>query len=259
MSVAESNPEPLLQVRNLTKRFGALTVLEHVDMHVDRGETLVVLGPSGAGKSVLLKCIVGLLRGDGGEVLFRCKRIDQLSESDMALVRREVGFLFQLGGLFDSMTVFQNVAFPLREHLGLDENECLERVTDVLKLVGMAETMDTYPADLSGGQQRRVALARAIVLQPTVLLYDEPTTGLDPIRSDVVARIIRRLQRELDLTAVVVTHDIALARKVADRILLLNKGAVHVCDTAERVLRSEDPIVRRFLEGTSRADALERA
>ncbi len=257
MSPAASTPDDtpavdsLLQVRDMHKRFDRQVVLDGVSLHVNRGETLVVLGPSGAGKSVLLKCIVGLLRADAGAITWRRRRIDGLSERELAGVRREVGFLFQLGGLFDSMSVAQNVAFPLREHLGLKLDACMDRVQAVLDLVGMGEFLHAELADLSGGQQRRVALARAIVLEPTALLYDEPTTGLDPVRSDIVAQIIRRLQSELSLTAIVVTHDIALARKVADRMLLLNDGRVHVCDTAQAVLDSPDPIVRQFLEGTA--------
>ena len=249
--------EPLLHVHDLRQSFDGVSVLDDVNLQVHRGETLVVLGPSGAGKSVLLKCIVGLLRPDAGEVFFRRRRIDTIPERRLGPIRREIGFLFQLSGLFDSMSVLQNVAFPLREHLTLTESQCKDRVAATLRLVGMEDFMHQYPADLSGGQQRRVALARAIVLEPSMLLYDEPTAGLDPIRSDLVSRIVRRLQNELTLTSIVVTHDIALATKVADRIMLLEEGRVHCVGPRDDILGSKDPIVRRFLEGISEPDMLE--
>ncbi|MCH2135644.1 MAG: ATP-binding cassette domain-containing protein [Phycisphaerales bacterium] len=254
-----NDTEPLLQLRGLCKLFGDLQVLRDVDLDLHAGETLVVLGPSGAGKSVLLKCIVGLLDLNRGSVVFRGRRIDTLSERALVPIRREIGFLFQLGGLFDSMSVFDNVAFPIREHLRADEATCRDRVAQVLSLVGMEGGADLMPADLSGGQRRRIALARSIVLEPTLLLYDEPTAGLDPVRSDVVARIIRRLQETLGLTGVVVTHDIALAKKVADRLVFLHEGRVHLVGDRDTVLNSSDPTISQFLAGTSDPHELEQA
>ena len=250
---------PLLSVRSLTKRFGDLTVLDQVSLSVQAGESLVVLGPSGAGKSVLLQCIVSLLRPDGGSVHFRGDRIDSLSERQLVPIRQDIGFLFQLGGLFDSLSVFENVAFPLREHGRLTDDECRSRVEQVLDLVGLVDLIEARPSELSGGQRRRIALARAIVAEPSMMLYDEPTAGLDPVRSDAVARIIRRLRTNLGLTSIIVTHDIALARKTADRILFLNNGRVHVSGDRDTVLNSADIMIQQFLDGSSGPAALEQA
>ncbi len=248
---------PLLSVRSLTKCFGDLTVLDGVSLSVKAGESLVVLGPSGAGKSVLLRCIVSLLRPDAGTVHFRGDRIDSLPERQLAPVRRDIGFLFQLGGLFDSLSVFENIAFPLREHERFNDMECRSRVERVLELVGLIDLIEAMPDQLSGGQRRRVALARAIIAEPSMMLYDEPTAGLDPVRSDAVARIIRRLRTNLGLTSIIVTHDIALARKTADRILFLNDGRVHVSGDRDTVLHTTDAMVQQFLEGSSEATPLE--
>lgn len=259
MGDTPSTYTPLLSVRSLAKRFGTVTVLNGVSLSVKAGECLVVLGPSGAGKSVLLRCIVSLLRPDAGSVYLRGDRIDTRKERRLVPVRREIGFLFQQGGLFDSLSVFENIAFPIREHERLSEDACRARVERVLERVGLIELIDANTNDLSGGQRRRIALARAIVVQPSMMLYDEPTAGLDPVRSDIVARIIRRLQKNLGLTSIVVTHDIALARKTADRILFLSDGTVHMSGDRDTVLNTTDPIVQQFLAGTSAPAALEQA
>lgn len=247
---------PLIAFHAVEKAFGGPPVLDSLDMSVPTGETTVILGPSGAGKSVMLKLMIGLLRPESGGVLFAGERVDLMSERALFNVRRRVGFLFQQGALFDSMTVLENIAFPLREHTDLDTPARLIRVRDTLALLGVDGLIDALPAELSGGQRKRVALARAIVLRPECLLYDEPTTGLDPIRSDVVAKLLLMLQRELKPTSVVVTHDIPLAFKVADTMLLLRNGKIHLAGPPEVFTKSDDPIVRSFLDGHATEEEL---
>ena len=187
--------EAAIRLRGVHKRFGKLTVLNGVDLTIYAGQTTVILGPSGTGKSVMLKHIVGLLQPDAGTVSLRGQRVDTLNEQELVRIRKRVGFLFQLGALFDSMTVGQNVAFPLVAHTRLDRTERDARVEHLLSMVGLAKTQDKMPGEMSGGQQKRVALARAIALEPEIMLYDEPTTGLDPIRSDVINELIINLTR----------------------------------------------------------------
>jgi phospholipid/cholesterol/gamma-HCH transport system ATP-binding protein len=247
---------PLIVFDAVSKAFGGPPVLDQLDLRVPTGKTTVILGPSGAGKSVMLKLMIGLLRPEQGEILCAGDRVDLMSERDLFEVRRRVGFLFQQGALFDSMTVLENVAFPLREHTQMDTAARLTRVRDTLALLGVDSLIDRLPAELSGGQRKRVALARAIVLRPECLLYDEPTTGLDPIRSDVVAKLIQMLQQELQPTSVVVTHDIPLAFKIADQMLLLRHGRMHLAGPPEVFSQSDDPVVRSFLDGHATADEL---
>jgi phospholipid/cholesterol/gamma-HCH transport system ATP-binding protein len=225
----------IIRLVNVHKSFGRQRVLQGVNMTFRRGRTTVVLGPSGSGKSVTLKLIVGLLKPRSGEVWYEQARVDKLSEAELIPIRREIGFLFQQGALFDSMTVGQNIHFPLHEHSDLSPEQARQRIIQVLRMVGLADTIDKMPADLSGGQRKRIALARAIVLFPKVILYDEPTTGLDPIRFDV--------------TSIVVTHDIASAFKVADDLLMLHEGKVILSGSVQDFKTTNDPIVRRFLEG----------
>ena len=253
-AVAESRPEleVLIELRGVSKRFGNLTVLDHVDLKLYRGQTTVVIGESGTGKSVLLKHIVALLRPDEGEVYFHGERIDQRNEQQLVDVRRRFGFLFQMGALFDSMTVRENVAFPLVQHGNGTLQHLDETVAQKLRMVGLDGLQLRRPGELSGGQKKRVALARAIALSPEVVLYDEPTTGLDPVRSDVINELILKLKRELDVTSVVVTHDMISAYKVADRIVMLHQGRIIADNTADWYRQCDDPRVRRFVDG--RAD-----
>jgi phospholipid/cholesterol/gamma-HCH transport system ATP-binding protein len=237
----------------IEKRFGRTPVLRGVTLAFPRGRTTVVLGPSGCGKSVMLKHVVGLIRPDKGQVLFEGERIDTLSERALAPIRRRFGFLFQQGALFDSMSVRDNVAFPLRELEGDAPYDEDRRVRRVLRLVGLEDRM---PSELSGGQQKRIALARAVVLDPEVVLYDEPTTGLDPIRSDVINELVLKLKRELGATSIVVTHDLASAFKVADHMVMLHEGQVILEGTPEAFRRSDDPVVSRFLRGEASEDEL---
>lgn len=247
---------PILSLRNLSKRFGRNVVLRDVSLEIEEGKTLVVLGPSGTGKSVLLKHIVGLLKPDKGEVWFDGRRIDNLRERELAEVRENFGFLFQMGALFDSLTNLENVAFPLKEHTNLSAEEINRRALERLAMVGLPDAGPKMPGEMSGGQRKRIALARAIAMEPKVILYDEPTTGLDPIRSDVINELILRLQSQLKLTSVVVTHDMNSAFKVADRIVMLHGGSIQFDGTADTIRESTDPIVQRFIAGEAGEDEL---
>ncbi len=254
-AVAVTRP-PIVQLKNVHRAFGHLRVLRGVTLDFPTGKSTVVLGPSGCGKSVMLKHIVGLLRPDEGEVHFDGVRIDQLRESRLVEVRRQVGFLFQMGALFDSMSVRDNIAFPLTEHTKLTEAEVTRRVMRVLQMVGLQDAARKMPADLSGGQRKRIALARAIVLEPKVVLYDEPTTGLDPIRADVINELILKLQRELRITSIVVTHDLVSAFKVADAMVMMHEGQIIFQGTPAELRGSDDPVIQRFLRGEASADEL---
>ena len=245
-----------MKVEDLHKRFGSNHVLRGLNLSFKPGQTTVVMGPSGCGKSVMLKHLIGLLHPDSGKVYFDRQRIDQLRESRLGNIRRRIGFLFQQGALFDSMSVGENVGFPLREHTDISAEERRTRVERMLHMVGVPGTHDVDPATLSGGQRKRVALARAIILEPDIILYDEPTTGLDPIRSDIIGEMIQRLQKALQLTSIVVTHDIQLSFRIADRMVLLHEGQVRMTGTPEEFRTTDDVEVRRFLEGRATDDEL---
>ncbi|MDB5358602.1 MAG: putative transporter ATP-binding protein [Phycisphaerales bacterium] len=247
---------PLIELRNVYKQFGRLLVLNHVNLSITEGQTLVVIGASGSGKSVMLKHIVGLLKPDEGEVWYDGIRIDTLSERQLAPIRQQFGFLFQMGALFDSMTVEENVAFPLVEHTNKTPEEIDHIVGQKLAMVGLPEARKKMPAELSGGQRKRIALARAIALDPRVILYDEPTTGLDPIRADVINELILKLKRELHVTSVVVTHDMHSAFKVADRIVMLFQGNFIFDGTPEEISRSENSVVQHFVKGEASPEDL---
>lgn len=254
--VRGNRPEPgseLIRLESVSKRFGELVVLDNVDLQLRAGQTTVVIGASGTGKSVLLKHIVALLQPDSGRVIFDGTDLGSLSEPELAPIRRRFGFLFQGGALFDSMTAGANVAFPLIES-GCDARQAAEIAREKLDMVGLGHVFDQMPGQLSGGQKKRVALARAIALDVDVILYDEPTTGLDPIRSDVISRLIVKLQRELAVTSIVVTHDMRSAYTVADRIIMLADGGFIADGTCEQIRNSQDPRVRDFIEGRSDAE-----
>jgi phospholipid/cholesterol/gamma-HCH transport system ATP-binding protein len=252
--------DPIIELRGVSKAFGAQRVLDQIDLRIERGKTTVIIGRSGTGKSVLLKHIVGLLRPDRGEVLVNGRRIDQLSEHELSPIRSDISFVFQLNALFDSMSVAENVAFPMKQKnpRRTSRAQIRELVRTRLEMVGMAGFENKRPADLSGGEKKRVALARAIALDPppNVILYDEPTTGLDPQRSDVINRLIRTLQREVRLTSVVVTHDMRSAAEVGDRILMLWDGRFVADGTAEELQNSRDVHVRRFVAGEAEPEDL---
>ena len=242
---------PLIECRGLSKSFNGKPVLEALDLNVMRGETLVILGGSGSGKSVLIKHMNGLLKPDQGSVCVDGTEISSLPESSLGLIRRKVGMLFQMAALFDSMSVFENVAYPLREHGDLNEREIQRRVSELLDVVGLPGTEPLMPAELSGGMRKRAGLARALALAPRALLYDEPTTGLDPVVAQKINLLIRDLQRRYGLTGVVVTHDLHSAFQVADRIAFLHGGRIRFSGTPEETRRSSDPQVREFLEAAA--------
>jgi phospholipid/cholesterol/gamma-HCH transport system ATP-binding protein len=240
---------PIVEFKDVAKRFGSLVVLDGVTLAVQRGESIVIIGASGSGKSVMLKHIVGLLRPDRGEVWFDDRRIDTLAERELMKVRQRCGFLFQMGALFDSLTVGENIGFPLVEHTRKSRPEVQEVVAHRLRMVGLPGIENKMPGELSGGQRKRVALARAIALEPELILYDEPTTGLDPVRSDVINELIIKLQRELNTTSIVVTHDMASAFKIADRIVMLYEGKLIIDGSPREIRESQNPVVRRFVLG----------
>jgi phospholipid/cholesterol/gamma-HCH transport system ATP-binding protein len=247
----------LIELKDIHKRFGWQEVLNGVNLQIEKGTVVVILGASGSGKSVMLKHIVGLLKPDFGEVWFSGRRIDTLSESDLMKVRQNFGFLFQQGALFDSLNVSQNVGFPLAEHTDKKPEEIAEIAGQKLRMVGLAGIGNKMPGELSGGQRKRVALARAIALDPQVILYDEPTTGLDPIRSDVINELILKLQRELHVTSVVVTHDMNSAFKVADRLVMLYEGKLIFDGTSDEIRASTNEAVRRFVLGEASEQELQ--
>jgi phospholipid/cholesterol/gamma-HCH transport system ATP-binding protein len=246
-----------IELRKVSKAFGRLVVLDRLDLAIERGQSLVVIGASGTGKSVLLKHIVGLLLPDLGEVWFDGIRIDDLKEHQIMEVRQRMGFLFQMGALFDSLTVGENVGFPIVEHTHKRADEVADIVARKLELVGLPGFEKRMPAQLSGGQRKRVALARAIALDPEVILYDEPTTGLDPVRSDVINQLIVRLQKQLHVTSITVTHDMQSAFKIADRIVMLHQGKIIFDGTPTDIQASEDPNVRQFVLGEAGDTELE--
>lgn len=249
--------QAIARLVNVSKSFGSLRVLEGISIDLKRGDVTVIIGPSGVGKSVLLKHIVGLLPPDRGEVWFDGQRVDTMSERQLVDVRKQIGFLFQMGALFDSMNVRRNICFPLVEHTKLSMADHEDRCRRVLHLVGLNGIQDKMPADLSGGQRKRVALARAIVLEPKMVLYDEPTTGLDPIRADVINELIIALNKELGISSLVVTHDMDSANKVADRMVMLYDGKIIADGEPEAFRMTDSDLVQRFVKGEADQDEID--
>jgi len=246
----------MLDITNLHKHLGGKHVLRGVNLHVETGEALVVIGGSGCGKSVMLKHILGLMKPDEGSIVIDGIDIAKVSERELNDVRKRFGMLFQGGALFDSMTVAENVSFALDEHTSIPTAQKAEIVSKKLEIVGLPGIEKMYPGDLSGGMKKRVALARAIAADPDFLLYDEPTTGLDPIMSDVINELIVKLKKTLKITSIVVTHDMASARKVADRMAMLDEGAIRIHATPAEIYASEDPVVKRFINGQASEEQL---
>lgn len=237
----------IVEFQEVEKAFGTKRVLRGIDLAIHRGEVLVILGGSGSGKSVTLRHILGLERPDAGRVVVAGQDITDLHEAELYPVRMKFGMLFQSGALFDSMTVFENVAYPLREHTALESSEIERRVEEKLELVSLPGIGHLMPVDLSGGMRKRVGLARAVVLEPEVILYDEPTTGLDPITAQKINELIVDLQAKLNVTSVVVTHDIQSAFYVGDRVAFLNNGLFEWVGTMDEARSAEHPVLREFL------------
>ena len=242
---------PLIQVRGLVQKIGGQEILRGLDLDVNRGETLVLLGKSGGGKSVFLRHLIGLMQPVSGTVTVDKRNISTLKERELAEVRRSMGMLFQNGALFDSMTVADNVAFPLRERGESDESLITDKVAEALRVVDLHGHQAKMPVNLSGGMRKRVALARALINQPRCMLYDEPTAGLDPIVADSIDVLIRRLQRKLGVTSIVVTHDMKSAFAIADHVALLHEGRCYFYGTCDQLRASTDPVIRDFVEGRS--------
>jgi phospholipid/cholesterol/gamma-HCH transport system ATP-binding protein len=243
--------QPGLVLRGVHKSFGAQHVLDGINLTIVRGETLAVLGRSGTGKSVLLKLMIGLENVDSGSICIYGQEIAGLSLSEMNLLRIKMGFLFQHAALYDSLTVEQNVAFPLVRHTKMSTSERSDRVKELLSSVGMEHDLYKMPSEISGGMQKRAGLARALALQPEILLLDEPTAGLDPITSGEIDDLVLKLQKEHDLTSIVVTHDIQSARSIANRLALLNKGKVVMEGSFKELAESSDDFVREFFKRDS--------
>jgi phospholipid/cholesterol/gamma-HCH transport system ATP-binding protein len=241
----------MIEVRELQKKLGTNQVLAGVSFRIERGESLTIIGRSGCGKSVLLKHIIGLMQPDAGAVFIEGEDISHMNERALLRVRSKFGMVFQGAALFDSMTVADNVAFPLRRQKQFSPAEIARKVSAALEVVELPDVEQKKPSELSGGMRKRVGLARAIVYEPEIVLYDEPTTGLDPVVSDSIDQLIMRVRDRLRVTSIVVTHDMRSARRVGNRVLMLHGGKVYTNGTPEQVFASTDPVVHRFINGIS--------
>lgn len=239
----------MITVTNISKSFGALRVLSNLSLSISKGEVMAVIGRSGGGKSVFIKHLIGLLRPDSGSILIDGIDITTAKRDELDHIRRRFGVLFQGGALFDSMTVFENIAFPLRERLKLSRSEVSERVAEALSDVGLEGIQDKYPAELSGGMKKRVALARALITLPDFLFFDEPTTGLDPIMLRTIHRLIVNTHKKYGFTGVIISHEIPEIFEVAHRVAMLHNGAIEEVGTPEEIIKSTNPVVRYFLTG----------
>jgi phospholipid/cholesterol/gamma-HCH transport system ATP-binding protein len=240
--------KPYIEFKDVSKAFGTNTVLDHVNFNVLAGETVCILGRSGVGKSVALHNIMGFMKPDSGRVIVAYEDITGYGEADLERIRKKVTMVFQNGALFDSLSVGENVAFPLRERGDLDEQQIYQVVDGLLEMVGVRAMRDLLPSDLSTGMKRSVAIARALAAQPEAVLYDEPTTMVDPLMAQLLGDLIKKLKFQLKLTSVVVTHDMRLAEKLADRIVFLHEGRAVFQGTSEEMAQSQEPIVRQFLQ-----------
>lgn len=249
----------MIEVEHVYLSFGKRQILRDVNLKINNGETMVILGASGSGKSTLLKLIIGLIRPDSGKIRIDGKEISSFTETEMNEERRHMGMVFQYSALFDSMNVYENVAFGLRQHTEMSENEIKRVVEEKLRLVGLKGTGEMLPANLSGGMKKRVSLARAIALEPQIILYDEPTAGLDPIRSTDISLLIKQMQEKMNATSVVVTHDLKSAEMIADKMAFLYKGAFLAVGSPEELYKSEDSRVKQFINGWSSDDLDEKA
>lgn len=248
-SNAENNQEPVIEIRHLKKAFGSNQVLKDINLDLYKGENLVVMGRSGEGKSVTIKCIVGLLDKDGGELKVFGKEIADMSSVELKELRTRIGFLFQSGALYDSMTVRDNLEFPLRKVLKLkDEAEINKRVEDVLESVGLPDAINKFPSDLSGGMRKRIGLARTLIVKPEIILYDEPTTGLDTITSEEISELIVKMQKKYETSSIIITHDLSCAKITSDRILIMHDGEYIAEGTFDELKESKDENVNAFFK-----------
>lgn len=245
----KSDHEPMIEIINLKKAFGEQEVLKDLTLKLFKGENLVVLGKSGSGKSVLIKCIARLLNPDSGSINVLGSEVGKLNEQELSELRKKIGFLFQSGALYDSMTVKQNLEFPLRRiKKGLTETEINEKVLEVLENVGLADSLNKMPSQLSGGMRKRISLARTIIIDPLIMLYDEPTTGLDPVTSDEISALINIVQEKYKTSSIIITHDIECARATANRVIMLKDGEVYTEGTIKDFEKSTDPIIKSFFK-----------
>ncbi len=243
--------EPMIEITNLHKSFGTFPVLRGVNLTVEKGESMTVIGGSGSGKSVLIKHIIGLLYPDKGQVKVAGQVLNNLDDHQLNELRKKFGMLFQMAALFDSLTVWENVGFGLKQHTKLSDKEIREVATEKLALVGLKNVEDKMPVDLSGGMRKRVGLARAIALDAEIILYDEPTTGLDPITADSINDLIVDLKKKLGVTSVAITHDMQSAYKISDRIAMLYKGEIQEIGTPDEIRNTTNPIVKQFITGSA--------
>lgn len=241
--------ENVIRIRDLRKSFGANHVLKGVDLDLKKGENLVVLGKSGSGKSVLIKCIIGLLRPDAGVLEVFGKSVTELNQQELDEMRVHIGFLFQSAALYDSMTVRENLEFPLRRHLGeMPKTELDKVIHETLSNVGLAHTENLMPSELSGGMRKRIGVARSMILKPDIMLYDEPTTGLDPITSREISELILTVQERYQTSSIIITHDMACAKITANRMLVLVEGVIQAIGTYDELSRSSDPLIQSFFD-----------
>ncbi len=247
---SEKNIKPILELKDIKKSFGGNHVLKGFSLKLFEGENLVIMGKSGSGKSVMVKCIVGLIQPDSGSITIKDRDIITMGQTELDFLRTEIGFLFQGSALYDSMTVRENLEFPLRRHKDKikDFKSTEESVKEALKSVGLLDAIDLMPAELSGGMQRRVALARALILKPKIIMYDEPTTGLDPITANEIIQLMRNIQKEYNTSSLIITHDVDCARVISDRMILLVDGINYAEGTFEELSNSNDPQIRAFFK-----------
>ena len=246
--------KPIISIKNLTITFGTKNVINSLDLDVNCGETLAIIGPSGTGKSTILKVLIGLLTPTSGQVLIEGTDVAHYSEEEWNRLRQKMGMVFQYSALFDFLTVGENVAFGMRQHLHLQEEEIKARVTNLLEMVGLSEAREQFPSELSGGMKKRVGLARALATEPEILLYDEPTAGLDPLRTMSISRLIRKTQKQLKVTSLLVTHDMESTFVAADRIAMLDQGKIIAIGTVEEIRNSTNPIVRGFINAENASE-----
>jgi phospholipid/cholesterol/gamma-HCH transport system ATP-binding protein len=248
-SVPATNAEAVVTITNLKKNFGSQEVLKNISLKLFAKENLVVLGKSGSGKSVLIKCLVSLIKPDGGTIEVLGTEVGSLKHKELGELRKKIGFLFQSGALYDSMTVKQNLEFPLRRiKKELTEKQISEKISEVLENVGLADALNKMPSQLSGGMRKRISLARTIVVDPQIMLYDEPTTGLDPITSDEISALINEVKIKYNTASIIITHDIECARATADRLIMLKDGEVYTEGNIEAFDNSSDPLLKSFFK-----------